>query len=99
MKCCVICQVPTLYQLSSISQLMGHYEKLPSGRIYSRIDFETKGQARQWMKERNQYLYDVGAIGETRLRDNKRYIKSLGIIEYDAATAKIYDLRDIEMNF
>ncbi len=87
MKVKLISQVPTAYQYSSISNLMGgsNVQKLASGGFYAEIIFQTIKDARQWMRQRAEYLY----YGERKIIK-----KNLGKnwIEYDAATASLRKL-------
>jgi hypothetical protein len=89
MKCYIDCKVPTVYQLGSISTLMGFWGKLPSGELYARLDFPRIVDAKNWMKQRNWHLLESGAIDELQWKSNKNNIKSFQRIEYDSAVALI----------
>lgn len=92
MKTTIYCKVPTSYQVSSIHTLMGKFEQLGNGSLYAEYRFQTKKKARQWMKERNEYLFSKGAISESQYRDNKRNLKNKWpLIEYDSAICSIKD--------
>jgi len=90
MKITIYCKVPTAYQLSSISTLMGFWQELPNGSLWAEKTFGTKKQAREWMDNRNRYLYSDGAISESQYKDNKKSIKSKWpLMEYDGAVCSI----------
>jgi hypothetical protein len=83
--------VPTAYQLNSISTLMGGWEKLGNGSLMFRGPFKTKEDTRAWMRQRNDYLYQTGALSESKWKENKRTIRNVWPqIEYDSAVCKLY---------
>jgi len=80
--------VPTAYQHNSITQLMGGdaVKKCANGSYYAERIFQTIKEAREWMRERIEYLY---SDEPTQIKDNigKDWMR------YDAATAHIEKLK------
>lgn len=92
MKITIYCKVPTSYQISSISTLMGFWKQLPNGSLWAEKTFETKQQAREWMHSRNEILLNNDAISESQYKDNKKSIGSKWpLMEYDNAICSIKD--------
>jgi len=84
----VISIVPTVYQLNSVSRLMGGYEMWGGGRYGFSRSFDTEDEAIQWMLERNDFLWELDYLTLEEYKENIESINTQQTMTYDAAYAK-----------
>ena len=90
MQAKIICSVPTVYQASSISTLMGNTPiQTPQGNLVDVRTFPTTKQAIQWLKDRAYKLYSEGTFEGWEYKEAMGEIKKYKSLTYDAATARI----------
>jgi hypothetical protein len=83
----VRCFVPTVYQLRSLTTLMGGFTKMAGGSYYEEIEFDSEDDAVDWMKRRASIVHDEATAEE--MADILNRIEQDGMLDYDAATARI----------
>lgn len=84
--------VPTVYQISSLSTLMGGNKPWGGGRYGWEEEFFSIEQAKEWMHMRNDFLHSDGTITEPQHEENKLSIDDNGFMYYDAASARIEEV-------
>ena len=90
----IISTIPTVYQLNSLSRLMGGWENWGNKYGYERI-FESEEEAKEWMHKRNEMLYMADYLTEEEYNENYQSINEMGRMSYDAAYANIEEIQTI----
>lgn len=88
----VISVVPTVYQVSSLSRLMGGQEPWGGGKYGYERKFDDEEQAIAWMQERNEMLYATDYLTLEEYEENRESIGSHGVMSYDAAYCRVEQL-------
>jgi len=88
----VRCIVPTVYQLSSLSTLMGGNKPWGGGRYGWEEIFYSEDQAREWMHSRNNYLHSDGTIDDAQFEENRNCIDNQLTMYYDGASASVEEV-------
>ena len=84
--------VPTVYQISSLSTLMGGNKPWGGGRYGFEEIFYSEDQAREWMHSRNNYLHSDGTIDDAQWEENRNCIDDQLTMYYDGASAWIEEV-------
>lgn len=88
----VISVVPTVYQVNSLSRLMGGSKQWGGGRFGYEREFETREDAIDWMHERNHLLWMTDYLSLEEYEENGQSIDSHGTMSYDAAYCRVEEL-------
>jgi len=86
-------EVPTVYQLSSISSLCGGWQKQPNGSYKFEDEFDSKTECEAFLYSRLANLYNSGKIDEDELRGKREEIGK-GYLSYDSAVLTIENDED-----
>lgn len=84
----VTCKVPTTYQYSSITKLMGWAEKSWDGSFSAIEEAETEEEAKEFLRQRLHQLWLETGLTQDEY-DEKLADIEMGYLEYDAAMAHI----------
>lgn len=84
---------PTVYQLNSLRAFGMGFEKNPNGSFYASKEFETKDEAKEYLKSRALMYNDEDPCGsEDRLAEMYDSIDNFGNLTLDAASAQINEV-------
>ena len=82
--------IPTVYQLTSLSKMGLPYKPNGDGSFTCQEEFNSIVDARKFLKERANYLYDGN---KKEIKDNLRN----DVLTYDAASIGIYKINGIDI--
>ncbi len=90
MKVKVTGTVPTVYQMKSLSDLAGEYQKGPDGSFSFEREFPTVKAAKEFLRERAFHLLETDGFTNEQYRDALADINSKWpVLRYDAAQLRI----------
>ena len=69
----VISVVPTHYQVSSLTTLMGGFKGWGGGRFGFEWEFSSISEAKKWLRDRNDALYSWGYLETREWKQNRHY--------------------------
>jgi hypothetical protein len=90
----ITAKVPTVYQRTSLTHFGLPITKHGSGSFSICEEFETKEEAEQYLRQRAEMYIE----NETELNEALEEIEKYGVLELDAATARIEEVDEEENN-
>jgi len=84
--------VPTVYQISSLTTLIGSNKPMGGGRYGWEEEFFSLEQAKEFMHKRNDYMHSEGAIDNVQFEENRNCIEEQWTMYYDGASAWIEEV-------
>jgi hypothetical protein len=98
-KFVIIGRCDTIYQYSGLAKLSVYLPKI--SKLFNgsfRVDsdhLETKGEAEEILYYTNKYLLNNLYITESEFIENREKINTAGVLSYDSAYLKIYNVSDL----